>query len=152
MIDVLETGVYLGCLVLLLATVLHAVRGWRPTDWLVGGLALLELALLVQLVAGIVLLAGDGAAGVSGVTFVGYLVGSLLVLPAGLAWALGEPTRAGTAVLIVAVAVVAFLELRLDQVWSAGRAAGPRPASAACSSRCTPCSRSRRPDARRCSC
>ena len=33
-------------------------------------------------------------------------------------WALGEPSRAGTAVLIIAVAVVAFLELRLDQIWS----------------------------------
>ena len=118
MIDPLQTGVYLGCLVLLLATAFHVVRGWRPTDWLVGGLAVLELALLVQLVAGIVLLAGDGGAGVSGVTFVGYLIGSLLVLPAGLAWALGEPSRAGTAVLLIALAVVAFLELRLDQIWS----------------------------------
>ncbi|QIK67979.1 hypothetical protein G7072_17970 [Nocardioides sp. HDW12B] len=118
MIDALETGVYLGCLVLLLATVLHVVRGWRPTDWLVGGLVVLELALLVQLVAGIVLLAGDGSAEGGAVTFVGYLIGSLLVLPAGLAWALGEPSRAGTAVLLIALAVVAFLELRLDQIWS----------------------------------
>jgi hypothetical protein len=117
-IDPLQTGIYLGCLALFLATAVHVVRGWRPTDWLVGGLALLELALLVQLVAGIVLLAGDGSAEGGAVTFVGYLVGALLVLPAGLAWALGEPSRAGTAVLLIAVAVVAFLELRLDQVWS----------------------------------
>ena len=118
MIDPLQTGVYLGCLVLFLATAFHVVRGWRPTDWLVGGLAVLELALLVQLVAGIVLLAGDGSADGGAVTFVGYLIGILLVLPAGLAWALGEPSRAGTAVLLLALGVVAFLELRLDQIWS----------------------------------
>ena len=62
MIDPLQTGVYLGCLALFLATVFHVVRGWRPTDWLVGGLAVLELALPVQLVVGIVLLAGDRSA------------------------------------------------------------------------------------------
>ena len=118
MIDALETGVYLACLVLFLATGFHVVRAWRPTDWLVGGLAVLELALLAQLVVGIVLLAGDGSAEGGAVTFVGYLVGVLLVLPAGLAWALGEPSRAGTAVLLIALAVVAFLELRLDQIWS----------------------------------
>lgn len=82
-------------------------------------LAVVELALLVQLVAGIVLLAQSGG-DVSAATFVGYLLGVLVVLPAGLAWALGEPSRSGTAVLVVALLVVPFLELRLDQIWSAG--------------------------------
>lgn len=118
MIDPLQTGVYLGCLVLFLATVFHVVRAWRPSDWLVGGLAVLELALLAQLVAGIVLLAGDQSPEGGAVAFVGYLIGILLVLPAGLAWALGEPSRAGTSVLLIALGVVAFLELRLDQIWS----------------------------------
>ena len=120
MIDPLPTAVYLGCLALFLATAFHVARAWRPTDWLVGGLAVLELTLVVQLVAGVVLLAGDRSAEGGAVTFVGYLIGTLLVLPAGLAWALGEPGRAGTAVLLIALGVVAFLELRLDQVWSGG--------------------------------
>lgn len=115
--DLLQIGVHVACLVLFLATAVHVVKEWRPTDWLVGGLAVLEVALVVQLVVGIVLLSADAGDGVSGVTFVGYLVGILLVLPAGLAWALGEPSRAGTAVLLIAVAVVSFLELRLSQIW-----------------------------------
>ena len=52
-------------------------------------------------------------------TFVGYLIGTLLVLPAGLAWALGEPQpRRHRRCCSSPLGVVAFLELRLDQIWS----------------------------------
>jgi hypothetical protein len=50
--------------------------------------------------------------------YVGYLVGSLLVLPIGFVWSAGERTRSGTAVLLVAVVTVAFLFVRLHQLWS----------------------------------
>lgn len=119
MIEPLRIGIVVACLVLALATLWLVVRDRRPNDPLAAGLALVELALLVQLVAGVALLArSDGD--VSGVTFVGYLVGVLLVLPAGLLWSLGEKSRSGTAVLLLALLVVAFLEVRLGQIWSAG--------------------------------
>jgi hypothetical protein len=118
-IEPLQIGIVVACLLLALATLWLVVRDQRPTDPLALGLAVVEVALVVQLVAGIVLLArSDGD--VSGVTFVGYLVGVLLVLPAGLLWSLGEKSRSGTAVLLVALLVVAFLEVRLGQIWAAG--------------------------------
>jgi hypothetical protein len=118
-IEPLQIGIVVACLLLALATLWLVVRDERPNDPLALGLAVVEVALLVQLVAGIVLLTrSDGD--VSGVTFVGYLVGVLLVLPAGLLWSLGEKSRSGTAVLLVALLVVAFLEVRLGQIWAAG--------------------------------
>lgn len=119
MIEPLQNGIVVGCLLLAVGTAWLVVRDERVTDALALGLAVVEVALALQLVAGIVLLTrseGD----VSGPTFVGYLVGTLLVLPAGLLWSLGEKSRSGTAVLLLALVVVAFLELRLGQVWAAG--------------------------------
>jgi hypothetical protein len=92
--------------------------GRDPDDWLYGALALLELGIIAQLVIGLVRLGGDHA-GVNVAAYVGYLVGSILILPVGFAWSVGERSRAGTAVLLVAVAVVPVLFLRLHQLWSA---------------------------------
>jgi hypothetical protein len=79
-------------------------------------LMVLELGLLVQLVVGIVELAGTDR-DVSGVVFVTYLVAALLVPPIGLVWAVAEKSRWGSGVLAVAGLVVVVLELRLEQVW-----------------------------------
>jgi hypothetical protein len=79
-------------------------------------LAVLEVLLVVQVVVGGVLLAGTDR-DVSGVLFVSYLVGIVLALPIGVFWSLVERTRAGTAVLLVAVLTVAALQVRLDAIW-----------------------------------
>lgn len=92
--------------------------GRDPNDWLYGALGLVELGLVVQLVIGLARLGGDHA-GVNVAAYVGYLVGSLLILPAAFVWSLGERSRAGTGVLLVAVAVIPVLFLRLHQLWSA---------------------------------
>ena len=94
------------------------VLGREPGDWLYAALGLLELGILAQLVIGFVLLGGDHH-GVNVAAYVGYLVGSILILPAAFAWSVGERSRAGTGVLLVAVAVVPVLFLRLHQLWSA---------------------------------
>jgi hypothetical protein len=94
------------------------VLGRDPGDRLYVGLGLLELGILAQLVVGLVRLGGDHA-GVNVAAYVGYLVGSVLVLPVGFAWSLGERSRSGTAVLLVAVIVVPVLFLRLHQLWAA---------------------------------
>jgi hypothetical protein len=90
----------------------------EPDDWTYGALALLEVGLVAQLVIGLVRLGGDHE-GVNVAAYVGYLVGSLVILPAGFAWSVGERSRAGTGVLLVAVAVVPVLFLRVHQLWSA---------------------------------
>ena len=51
------------------------------------------------------------------VTYVGYLIGALLILPLGWLWAASEKTRAGSAVLLVAVLLVPFLLLRMHDIW-----------------------------------
>jgi hypothetical protein len=105
------------CLVTAVWLVVLIVLDRLPGDLLYGVLALLEIGLVVQLVLGLVQVAGDrGDLNVA--AYVGYLVGSLLVLPIAFVWSLGERTRSGTGVLLVGVLAVAFLFVRLDQLWS----------------------------------
>ena len=80
-------------------------------------LAVIEVGLLVQLVLGIVRVSADHD-GVSLVTYVGYLVASLVVLPVAWLWSASERSRGGSAVLLVGLVVVPFLFVRLAQVWS----------------------------------
>ena len=90
----------------------------RLTDrWVLALAGLLGVGTVLQLVLGVVALVGTDRA-VSTATFVGYLVGVALVPPLATFWALGERSRAGTAVWIVAGLVIPFLELRLDQIWA----------------------------------
>jgi hypothetical protein len=92
--------------------------GRQPGDYLYAAVAMLEVGLVLQLIVGLERLTGDhGHLNVA--AYVGYLVGSLLILPAGFFWSLGERTRAGTGVLLVAVIVIPVLFLRLDQLWAA---------------------------------
>jgi hypothetical protein len=110
----------IGAALLLAAVATVYVALDRPTGLLLlGGFGLLELGLVVQAVLGIVELAGTDR-DVDGVTLVGYLLGALLFVPAGVAWALGERSRAGTAALIIVGLVVPFLVLRTGQIWDAG--------------------------------
>jgi hypothetical protein len=104
--------------VLVVWLVVLIVIGRQPDDWLYAALGLLELGLVAQLVIGLVRLGGDHA-GVNVAAYVGYLVGSLVILPAAFLWSAGERRRAGTGVLLVAVLVIPVLFLRLHQLWSA---------------------------------
>jgi hypothetical protein len=79
----------------------------------------IEVLLLVHLVVGIVKVT-DAPSGVSVWEYVGYLLGVLLVVPAGVVWSSGEKSRGGTAVLLIALLVVPFMFLRLSDIWAAG--------------------------------
>lgn len=75
-----------------------------------------EALLLVQLVLGGVLqVTGTPPADVA--TWWGYAVTTLLLLPVAAAWAFAERSRWSSVVLLVAAVTVAFLQLRLHQVW-----------------------------------
>jgi hypothetical protein len=93
----------------------------RPVGkrYLLGALALIELGLLVQVVVGIVELATTHRH-VSGVTFVGYLVASLLILPVAGWWSLAERSRWGVGVLLIGCLVIPVIIVRMNQVWSHG--------------------------------
>lgn len=80
--------------------------------------AAVEVLLLVQAVVAVILLTGRPE--VSAVTFVGYLLTAVLLLPIGTFWAIGERSRWGNGVLAVSGLVVAVLVLRLQQIWAAG--------------------------------
>ena len=105
------------CLVTAVWLVVLIVLDRLPGDLLYGALAVIEVGLVVQLVIGLVRVFGDHG-GLNVAAYVGYLVGSLLVLPVAFAWSAGERTRSGTAVLLVGVVAVAFLFLRLNQLWA----------------------------------
>lgn len=119
MYDPLQTGVVALALALAVLVLVLLVLDRRPPTWALAGVGVVELLLLAQLVVGIVQLAA-GEQQVSGLTFVGYLVGSLVVLPLAVLWSLGEPGRGGTGVLLVGLLVVPVLVLRLQQIWAAG--------------------------------
>ncbi len=99
--------------------VVHLVRDETAGDPTFLALAVLEVLLLVQAVVGCVALSGTGRE-LSGATFLSYLLSIVLVLPIGAFWSLAERSRAGTAVLLVAVLTVLALEVRLQSIWSAG--------------------------------
>lgn len=106
------------CAVVAVWLVVLIVLDRLPNDFLYGALALLEVGLVVQLVIGLVMVSGDHG-GVNVAAYVGYLIGALVLLPVGFVWSLGERTRAGTGVLLVAVVVVPVVFLRLHDLWGA---------------------------------
>jgi hypothetical protein len=110
-----------GLVALSLAATVYAVvlaARDKRIDWpLLGVLGVIEVGLLAQLVIGIVQLV-QTSRDVSGPFFIGYLVGSLLILPIGALWALAESSRWGAGALAIACLVIPILELRLHEIWT----------------------------------
>ena len=118
MIDPLQTALIAGSLLLAVLAAVYVVLDRLTDRFLLALLSALELGLLAQAVIGISQV-GSGNPGVNAVVFVGYLLGTLLFLPAATFWALGEPSRAGTAALVVVGLVLPVLILRIQQIWTA---------------------------------
>lgn len=118
MIAELATAVIVAALVLAAGAALLAVLNRTAGRALLGALAAAEVLVLAQTVAAAVLLfAGHRPA--SGVAeFVGYHLATLLVLPAGVVWSLGDRSRWGAGVLTVACLSVAVMTVRMNQLWA----------------------------------
>lgn len=107
-----------------LAVVLAGWAGWRaardlPVIWRqLQASAVVEAVLAIQAVVAVVMAATHGAPS-DAATFWGYLVTTLIILPVAAAWSFAERTRWSSVVLLVAALTVAFLQLRLVQVWQA---------------------------------
>ncbi len=90
----------------------------RDPGWLTAGaLAVLDVALLVQAVVGLVKL-GQTDRQVSGFPFSAYLIGAVLIPPIAFVWAATERSRWGTAVIVVGALAAIAVESRLDQIWT----------------------------------
>ncbi|MFE2755692.1 hypothetical protein ACFXGA_27195 [Actinosynnema sp. NPDC059335] len=123
MIQVLATAVTVvafgaAAWALVLAVLDHPITlRTRPTLGLAAVVVLLEAALLVQAVVGVVALLGSDRE-LDRATFVGYLVGVAVVLPLGAVWSVAERSRWGAGVLTVTCLSVPVMVLRLNQLWA----------------------------------
>jgi hypothetical protein len=118
-VKVVQLVITAVCLLSALWIAVLLVRDRTPDRWLLNVMLGMEILLVVHLVLGVVKVS-DAPNGVSVWEYVGYLVGSLLIVPAGVIWSSGEKSRGGTAVLLVATLVVPFMFLRLSDIWAAG--------------------------------
>ena len=109
------TGVAVALAVLGVASTL-ARRRLGLVHLLAAGL--LEGLLLVQTAVAVAALAG-GSRPADTPTFLGYLIGVLLVPVAGVLWARAEPSRWAGSVIALAGLVVAVMAWRLLQLWEA---------------------------------
>lgn len=116
------SGVILAiCAIAAILATVHLARDRPVEDGMYVVLALLEIALVVQLVWGAVAF-GATSRDVSGVLFFSYLVGVCFAAPIGAFWSLAERSRGGTAVLLVAVLTIAALVARLWSIWNGAHA------------------------------
>ncbi|GAB3015990.1 hypothetical protein GCM10011376_04920 [Nocardioides flavus (ex Wang et al. 2016)] len=87
-------------------------------DWgLLGFAAVIEVATLVLLVIAAFQVGGADLSGPGLITFFGYLLAGLVLLPLGFAWSLAERSRGATAVLLIAGLAQAFVVVRALAVW-----------------------------------
>ena len=101
-----------------LTAVIAGLAGRRPGDVTVGGMALILVLLIVQVVIAIVApLAGTPPAG-SLIEFWAYLIGALLIPPFAVFWALVERSRWSTVIMGVAALSVAIMVWRMIVIWT----------------------------------
>jgi hypothetical protein len=110
-------GVVVSCAAGLVA-VIAGLAGRRPGDVTVGGMLLIELLLLAQIVIAIIApIAGNPPVG-SSLEFWVYLVSAALLPLAAVAWALVERSRWSTVVMGVAALAVAVMVWRMQVIWT----------------------------------
>ena len=90
----------------------------KPSGISIGALALVQFALIIQLVASIVLVLSGERAKQDTVEFFAYLIVALMI-PVGAAfWALIERTRWSTVIIGVGALTVAVMLVRMSQIWT----------------------------------
>ncbi|AWE49279.1 MULTISPECIES: hypothetical protein [Streptomyces] len=105
------------------ALLLAAWCGWaasrdQPTkDWHFIGMAVVTVLALVQLIAGIVLLARGEEPEQGTTIFVAYLLGAFACVPAAGFMSLAERSKWGSVTVAAGGVVLAVLEVRLYDIW-----------------------------------
>jgi len=109
--------VAVACVVGLLAVIL-GLAGRRPSDLTVGGMAVILLLLIAQVVMAIVApFTGNEPAG-SALEYWVYLVSAVLLPPAAVVWALIERSRWSTVIMGIAALSVAVMVWRMQVIWT----------------------------------
>lgn len=116
-VSTVGTVVTVLSLLLALVTGVLALLNRRLPTWVLGLVALLEVALVVLTVQCVVAWVG-GTAPADAVVFLSYLAVVLVAAPATVWWGSGEPGRWGTGVVCVAGLLIPVLLVRLQQVWT----------------------------------
>jgi hypothetical protein len=121
MLTPLTVAVAVAALLLGAWCALSALRNQPVKDWHYAGIAVVTLLTLVQLVIGVVRMAGgERAAGDSTTVFGAYLVSVAACMPLVAIIALGERSRWGSATVAAGALLLAVLQLRLHDVWGGG--------------------------------
>ena len=116
MIDGLANTISAAALVVAAVTaVLAYLQRGTPGVVTVAVLAVAAAVVVQAVIALVRLIAGHHPQETA--TFIGYLLFSMLVLPATLAWAKAEPGRWGNGVLAVGCLTVAVMIVRMGQLW-----------------------------------
>ncbi|MGW4422734.1 hypothetical protein [Streptosporangium sp. NPDC004631] len=116
MIGPLATGLIVLSLVVVVSGIVTTVRDRPMGTVLLVLLGVLEVGLLVQAgfaIAGVIRGEGPGETA----TVVGYLAGTAVIPPVAAFWGLGERSRWGPAVIVVAGFAVCVMIGRLLQLW-----------------------------------
>jgi hypothetical protein len=116
-VDTLAVSLIIGMLAFAGLALVMTALDRQVGRLLLAALAAGELGLLVQVVWAVVRLVGGGRPVGGMAVFIGYLAGSLVILPIAAAWGLGERTRWGPGVVAAGFLVMAVLIVRMQQVW-----------------------------------
>ncbi|WP_448232186.1 hypothetical protein [Microbacterium lacticum] len=101
-----------------IAAIAAGLAGRRPGDVTVGGMALVLLLLIAQVVIAVVApLVGNAPAG-RPIEFWAYLIGALLIPPLAVFWALVERSRWSTVIMGIAALSVAVMVWRMNVIWT----------------------------------
>lgn len=90
----------------------------KPSGLTISALAAVQLGLIIQLVASLVLVIMGQRAKTDTVEFFAYLIVALMIPVAATFWALIERTRWSTFVLGVGALTVAVMLVRMSQIWT----------------------------------
>jgi uncharacterized membrane protein len=111
-----QVGLWLSLAVGLLSLLLGLI-GRPPSGISVGAQALVELYLIVQLVASIVIVASGARAKNDTVEFFAYLITAVIIPIGAVLWALLERSKWSTVVLGVSALAIAVMLVRMHQIW-----------------------------------
>ena len=118
MIEILyQVGLWLSLAVGLLSLLLGLI-GRPPSGISVGAQALVELYLVVQLVASILIVASGARAKNDTVEFFAYLITAVIIPIGAVLWALLERSKWSTVVLGVSALAIAVMLVRMHQIWT----------------------------------